>query len=120
PALSSPKDGSVQSSATVKLAGTAEPHAIVLVDEGPTQRGSTTADGNGDWTLDLTGVADGSHTYTLRAHDAAGNASSAATVHVTVDSAAPQTAFDSGPSGTTNDSSPSFAFSADEPGSTFE
>ena len=38
----------------------------------------------------------------------------------TLDTQAPDTTIDSGPSGPTNDASPSFAFSSSEPGSTFQ
>ncbi len=65
-------------------------------------------------------LSDGSHTFEVRAVDAAGNPDpSPASQSFTVDTIAPQTTIDSGPSGLTNDASPSFAFSS-EAGASFE
>jgi hypothetical protein len=66
-------------------------------------------------------LSEGSHTFRVRAVDAAGNPDpSPATRTWAVDTQNPQTTIDSGPSGTSNDPSPSFAFSSSEPGSSFE
>ena len=66
-------------------------------------------------------LSDGSHTFRVRAVDAAGNPDPSPTVRTwTVDAIPPQTTIDSGPTGTTNDPSPSFAFSSSESPSTFE
>ncbi len=65
-------------------------------------------------------LADGPHTLSVRATDAAGNPDpTPASRSFTVDATPPNTTIDSGPSGTTNDQTPSFAFSASEPGSSF-
>jgi hypothetical protein len=70
-------------------------------------------------------LADGAHTFEVRASDAAGNvdptpAVRAFTVQVVPpDPNAPETTIDSGPQGATSDTTPAFAFSADEP-ATFE
>ena len=67
-----------------------------------------------------TGLADGTYTFLVRAVDAAGNLDATpATRSFTVDTAAPQTTIDSGPTGPTGSNAPSFAFSANET-STFE
>lgn len=66
-------------------------------------------------------LADGSYTFSARAKNAAGTVDpTPATRTFTVDTTAPQTMIDSGPSGLTNDGSPPFAFSATEDGSTFQ
>src|SRR4029079_5018647 len=66
-------------------------------------------------------LSDGGHTYQVRAKDAATNVDpTPASRSFTVDTTPPQTAIDSGPSGTTNDPTPSFGFSSSEFGSTFE
>jgi large repetitive protein len=51
---------------------------------------SVTAGGSGDWSVPLSGVAQGEHTYTARARDAAGNTSGLSDpIKVTVDGSAP-------------------------------
>jgi Bacterial Ig-like domain/NHL repeat len=64
---------------------------------------------------------DGSHTFSVRATDDAGNTDPTGDVRTfTVDATPPDTTIDSGPSGTINDPTPTFAFSSSEPGSSFE
>jgi hypothetical protein len=66
-------------------------------------------------------LADGSHTFDVRATDGAGNTDSTpASRSFTVDAAAPQTTILSGPSGLTNNRTPMFTFSSSESGSTFQ
>ena len=66
-------------------------------------------------------LSDGAHTFRVRAIDAAGNVEASPPQRgFTVDTQAPDTSVDSGPSGLSNDPAPSFDFSADEAGSTFE
>lgn len=66
------------------------------------------------------GLGDGSHTFDVRARDTAGNIDSTpASRTFTVDTTAPDTAIESGPTGVTGDSTPTFTFSASEAG-TFE
>jgi len=64
-------------------------------------------------------LADGAHTFEVRATDAAGN-SSVASRAFAVDTAVPQTIVDSAPPETTQSTSATFAFSSSEAGSTFE
>jgi large repetitive protein len=67
-----------------------------------------------------TGLSQGSHTFDVRAIDAAGNADATpATYTWIVDTAAPQTTIDSGPTGLTGDSTPTFGFSS-EAGASFQ
>ena len=66
-------------------------------------------------------LAEGAHTFAVRAIDTAGNVDpSPATRTFTVDTAAPDTTITSGPTGPTNSASASFAFTSTEPGATFE
>jgi Bacterial Ig-like domain len=59
-------------------------------------------------------LVDGAHTFEVRATDAAGNVDgSPASRALTVDTAAPQTTIDSGPTGLTSDSTPTFTFSSE-------
>jgi hypothetical protein len=67
-------------------------------------------------------LSNGEHTFDVRAIDAVGNTgSTTASRTFIVDTAAPQTAIDSGPAdgSTTADATPAFAFSSSEPGSAF-
>ena len=64
-------------------------------------------------------VATGSHTFSVRATDAAGNTGAAETYTWTIDTTAPTTAITQKPGNPSNDTSPSFAFSASEAGSQF-
>ena len=77
--------------------------------------------------LDDSALADGQHSVSIRATDAAANvdatpATRAFTVDTTpaADGTAPDTTIGSGPTGPTNDTTPTFAFTASESGSTFE
>ncbi|MGH2752793.1 MAG: Ig-like domain repeat protein [Actinomycetota bacterium] len=72
-------------------------------------------------TVDFVSLSEGPHTFEVRAVDAAGNVDgSPASSSFTVDTNAPNTAIDSGPSGTIATDAASFAFSSGEPTATFE
>ncbi len=60
------------------------------------------------------------HTISVTATDRAGHVSPADSWTVTVDRTAPDSSIDSGPSGPTSNNQPTFAFSANESGSTFQ
>jgi hypothetical protein len=66
-----------------------------------------------------TGLADGVHTFGVRAIDALGNPGALLTYQWTVDTAPPTTAITQKPSSLSNTGSPTFAFSSSESGSTF-
>ncbi len=66
-------------------------------------------------------LSEGAHTFETRSTDRAGNLEAPAVSRsFTVDTVEPDTAIDSGPSGTVSDSTPSMGFSSPEAGSTFE
>jgi peptidoglycan/xylan/chitin deacetylase (PgdA/CDA1 family) len=65
-------------------------------------------------------LADGPHTFSVRAKSGATVDPTPATRTWTVDATAPDTSITSGPSGAVNSSSASFAFSASQPGASFE
>src|SRR5205823_5462242 len=120
PSLANPADNSYNNSGDVSISGSAEPSSTVELFDGATSKGTSAADGGGAWSKSLGAVADGSHSYTATATDAAGNTSVASSAHtVTVDTVLPDTTIDSGPSSPTNNSSPAFVFSSNET-STFE
>ncbi len=65
----------------------------------------------------LSSLTDGSHTFEVRAIDAAGNIDQTpASFTWTVDTTAPKTSIDSGPSGLANSSSANFGFSGSDTG----
>src|SRR6185312_4845377 len=62
----------------------------------------------------LGSTADGSHTYTVKATDAAGNTGPVTSYVWTIDTVAPTVTFSIKPPNPTNDTTPDFAFSASE------
>ena len=69
---------------------------------------------------EYTSLAEGDHTFEVKAIDQAGNTDATPATHSwTVDTTAPAVQIDSGPSGLTNDSTPTFTFSS-EPGASFQ
>ena len=86
---SSVSDG-ITSDADLLVSGTAEANATVEVFDGSTSLGSTLANGAGAWSLQTGVLAEGTHTLTATASDAAGNTSPAsAQLDVEVDITAP-------------------------------
>ena len=68
----------------------------------------------------FTGLADGEHTFLVRAVAAGNTDPTPASRTIVVDTADPQTAIDAGPTGYSTTAAPTFEFSADQAGSTFE
>ncbi len=86
PVITSPATGSTDADGSFTISGTAAANSTIAVFEGATSKGTTTANGSGNWSLNLTGVAEGSHTYTATATDAVGNTSAASgAVTITVE-----------------------------------
>ncbi|MCS3602961.1 VCBS repeat-containing protein [Buttiauxella sp. BIGb0471] len=73
------------------LSGTSEANAIITLKDGNTIIGTTTANGNGEWSLEpTTALGQGNHNLTVTATDAAGNVSNPSGIFaVVVDSVAP-------------------------------
>jgi Ca2+-binding RTX toxin-like protein len=65
-------------------------------------------------------LADGAHTFQVRAVDAAGNPDPSPASRSFTVVTFPQTTINSGPSGLTNDPTPTFTFSSSAPGSSFK
>ncbi|GAA4360218.1 hypothetical protein GCM10023087_35790 [Microbacterium rhizosphaerae] len=86
PVITSPANGSTTSDATPPVTGTAEPGSTVTVIIDGSAAGTTTADGEGDWTFTpTTPLSDGTHTISATATDAAGHVGPAASpVTVTI------------------------------------
>ena len=90
----SPDSGTVGDGITnatvLTLSGTAEANSTVSVYDGATLLGSATANGSGSWSYATATLANGSHSFTAKAADAAGNVGTASTpLAVTVDTVAP-------------------------------
>src|SRR5207248_2284271 len=66
-----------------------------------------------------TGVADGSHTFHVKASDTAGNTGTAASYTWTIDTVAPSASITASPTNPSNIASPSFSFSS-EAGASFQ
>ncbi len=83
---------------TLTLTGTAEAGSTVKVYDGTTLLGSAIANGSGAWTYTTAALANGAHSLTATATDAAGNTGAASTaLAVTVDTTAPVSAPDHQP-----------------------
>ena len=92
PTITSPQNNTYNTDGSFSVSGSAEPASTVELFEGTTSKGATKADSSsGAWSIALSGVSEGSHTYSAKAKDAvAGNTSSASnSVTVTVDKTAP-------------------------------
>ncbi|MEZ3500634.1 Ig-like domain-containing protein [Pantoea sp. KPR_PJ] len=111
------------------LSGSAEPGALITVSDGTTVLGSVTAGQDGSWSFTTPALAEGAHSLTATATDAAGNVSQpSAPVTFTVDTTPPAVVADLllsdnrgillpiAPGGATNDTSPIVSGTA-EPGS---
>ncbi|WP_272947538.1 Ig-like domain-containing protein [Pantoea sp. A4] len=80
----------ITNDSTPTLNGVAEAGSRVVITEGTTVIGSTTAGSNGQWSLVVTtALGQGAHTLSATATDAAGNTSTAVTTTFTVDTIAP-------------------------------
>ncbi|MFY9264152.1 MAG: Ig-like domain-containing protein, partial [Solirubrobacterales bacterium] len=122
PVIVSPADPTITSDATPTISGTAEANATVLVYNGATALGSTTASAGGAWSFTpASALADGVYVVTATATDIAANTGPASnTVNITIDTSNPATSLDSTPPADDSSNDPSFSFSANEPGATFE
>ena len=116
PSITSPQNNSYDTDGSLSVSGSAEAASTVELFDGTTSKGTIKADSSsGVWSIALSGVSEGAHTYTAKATDASGNTSSASnSVTVTVDTAPPETNIISGPSGPSKDNTPTFTFSGSD------
>ena len=75
PVFTAPANNSYDTDGAFTVSGTAEALSTVNLLEGATNRGTATTTAGGGWSIPLTGVAEGAHTYTATATDAATNVS---------------------------------------------
>src|SRR5918994_1792442 len=92
PSITSPQNNSYDTDGSFSVSGSAEAGSTVELFEGTTSKGTTKADSSsGAWSIALSGVSEGTHTYTVKAKDAAGNTSTVSnSVTVTVDKTPPK------------------------------
>jgi hypothetical protein len=92
PNITSPQNDAYDTDGSFSVSGTAGAGSTVELFEGANSKGTTKADSSsGAWSIALSGVPEGNHTYSAKATDAAGNTSSASdSVTVTVDNTAPK------------------------------
>ncbi|WP_058959341.1 Ig-like domain-containing protein, partial [Type-E symbiont of Plautia stali] len=74
---------------TPALSGTAEAGSVVIVREGTTVLGSTTASSTGAWGITSSILTDGTHNLSVTATDAAGNVSRATPITLIIDTGVP-------------------------------
>jgi hypothetical protein len=80
----------VTNATSLTLAGTAAAGSTVFVYDGATLLGNSVAGAGGGWSFDTASLAEGSHAFTVRAVDEAGNSSPVSPVaNVVVDITAP-------------------------------
>jgi hypothetical protein len=90
PTITNPQNNTYDNDGILEISGTAEAGSTVELFEGDTSKETATADAQGAWSIQLTNVSNGEHTYTAKATDGAGNASEASdSVKITVDTVAP-------------------------------
>ena len=77
PSINSPGGAVVRDSGAYTVLGTAEADSAVDLFEEMSLKGTAKVDASGNWGAELTGLAEGNHTYTAEATDAAGNTSAA-------------------------------------------
>jgi hypothetical protein len=91
PVIVGPANDYFDSDGNFVVSGTAENGSTVELLEGASIVGRVTADGSGDWSVSLSSITQGEHTYTARAKDAANNTSGLSNpLEVTVDATAPK------------------------------
>ena len=86
PTITSPQNNSHDSDGSFSVSGSAEAGSTVELFDGTTSKGTIKADcSSGAWSIALSGLSEGAHTYTAKATDTKGNTSSASnSVTVTV------------------------------------
>ncbi|MGK0603604.1 Ig-like domain-containing protein, partial [Yokenella regensburgei] len=91
PVVGTVNNGQATNDAQPAINGTGEVGATITIYDGGVAIGTTVVNGSGTWSFTPTGtLGDGSHTFTARATDAAGNQGVASgSYQITLDTAAP-------------------------------
>jgi hypothetical protein len=90
PKITSPQNNTYDKDGSFSVSGSAERGSTVELFEGTTSKGTTKADpSTGAWSIALSGVSDGAHTYTAKATNVAGTSTASSPVSITVDTVKP-------------------------------
>jgi VCBS repeat-containing protein len=91
PVITSPANNSIDTDGSFTVSGTAEPNTdIELFDGGNSLNAAATVNADGGWWFELRNVSEGSHSYTAKVTDRAGNTSAESAARtVMVDATAP-------------------------------
>lgn len=91
PVIKRPANNSYDTNGIIAFSGTAEANSTVKISEGTALKATVRASSTGNWSARLDGVAEGRHTYSAKAKDAAGRVSAASNaVTVVVDKTKPK------------------------------
>lgn len=120
PVITQPAAGTVTGQRNVTLAGTAEGGALVEAFEDTQPHGSAIADAAGAWSVELTDLPDGVHSFSARATVGTATSGLSAVVTVTVDTVAPDTSVDAAPPLLSPSAGADFAFSSSDGTVSFE
>ncbi|WP_304504116.1 Ig-like domain-containing protein [Corallococcus sp. EGB] len=122
PIVLQPTSGELVTTASPVITGTAEPGSTVyLVLDNGAPLGPILVNAQGEWSYPVQAtLADGPHTLTATATDAAGNVSEPASLSFTIDTEAPDTTIESGPAQPSNSASATFEFSSTGGGIRYE
>ncbi|MHA7630708.1 Ig-like domain-containing protein [Corallococcus sp. M7] len=122
PIVLQPTSGEVLTSASPVITGTAEPNSTVyLVLDNGAPLGPVLVNSQGQWSYPVQAtLADGTHTLSATATDAAGNTTEPVSLSFIIDTDAPDTTIESGPAQPSNSASATFEFSSTGGGITYE
>jgi hypothetical protein len=86
PTITSPQSNTYDNDGSFSVSGSAERGSTVELFEGAISKGTTKADpSTGAWSIVLSKVSDGVHTYTAKATNVAGTSNASSPVRITVD-----------------------------------
>jgi hypothetical protein len=98
PTITSPQSNTYDNDGSFSVSGSAERGSTVELVEGAISKGTTKADpSTGAWSIALSKVSDGVHTYTAKATNVAGTSNASSPVSITVDSVKPSAPKVTGP-----------------------
>ena len=111
PKITSPQNNTYDKDGSFSVSGSAERGSTVVLFEGTTSKGTTKADpSTGAWSIALSGVSDGAHTYTAKATNVAGTSNASSSVRITVDTVKPSAPTIDSPADNSYDTDGNFHF----------